>query len=136
MSVESVIVARLLATSGVTDLIASRIRPFELRQADGLGGIAYTTISEVPVGRMTGDNNTFRTRMQLDCFAASYNDAKQIQAAVVAALDGYAAGDTDPEITSVRLETASDLPTEHTPGADKRRSYGVSLDFIIWHGSD
>jgi len=136
VSVESVIVARLLATSGVTDIVGSRIRPLLLRQSDSIPGIAYTTISNTPVSRATGTNATYRARVQLDCFASTYTAAKTLEAAVIAALDNYSASGTTPPISSCHLETVTDLPPDDTPGADDRRAFGVSLDFILWHGSD
>ena len=135
MNTVAVVIARLMNTPAVVAITAARVRPLSLAQSDDGDGVAITEISNTPVSRATGTNETFRSRVQLDCFSSTYQGAQLLADAVVAALDNYTDAGTVPAIGSCMLESRNDLEGEDVPGSDARRSFGVTLDFILWHGS-
>lgn len=75
---------------------------------------------------MTGRTGYTRTRVQMDCYAASVGAAKLLGRQVKAALSGYRSG----AILGAFLQNERDL----TPDTDGAGILGrVSLDFFIHH---
>ncbi len=75
---------------------------------------------------MTGRTGYSRTRVQIDCYAASVGAAKLLVRQVKVALSGYRGG----EILGAFLQNERDL----TPDTDGAETLGrVSLDFFIHH---
>ncbi len=93
MTVETGIINLLLAASGVAALVSDRVRYVELGQRETLPAIAVTRISGGPEYAQDGDIGLQRVRIQVDCYAERPTEAKNVGAAVVAALSGVV--DTD-----------------------------------------
>lgn len=110
MSVETSLYSTLTGNSGVSALIATRLYPLVLPQKPTLPAATYQRISTRPVSTRSGNGLDF-VRMQIDCYGATYANAKALAAAVVAALtntgqlqqmmDGF---DDTPEIYRVSVD--------------------------------
>jgi hypothetical protein len=89
MTIEEGLVAFLLAQSGITTLIGTRIMPAPLRQNVQLPAISYQLISVRDDVLHDGPQGLPDTRIQLDCWADTYAGAKTLAATVKTAVHGY-----------------------------------------------
>ncbi len=102
---------------GVAALIGDRIYPVKLPQNPTYPAITYFQVSGSPIYTKQGRHGT-RPRVQISCWAKSYTTVKQLAAAVVAAMDGYARENLNQNEFDIYEEAAE--------------VYQVPLDFIIW----
>lgn len=117
--------AILLASSGVTALApAARINWGAHPQGAALPALVLNVISDAEGYHLKGRDGLSQGRVQVDAYAETYAQAKQLSRAVRAALSGYRGG-------GFRL-------VEHVATRDSReggsneadRPYRVSLDFL------
>ncbi|MBR9765390.1 MAG: DUF3168 domain-containing protein [Rhodobacteraceae bacterium] len=122
---EEIMRALLLADSGVSDFVEDRISFGAQGQGDGLPAIVLNTISDAEGYLINQPDGLAEARLQVDCYALSYRDAKLTSRAVRAALSGHA-GDG---IKGVFHAGSRD---SREGGANEvERPYRVSLDFLI-----
>lgn len=95
-------------------------------QAATLPRVVLQQVSGLPVYDLDGPTGLERSRVQVDCYAATVAAAKALARAVDAALSGWHAGD----IRGVFRDSMRDLPTDTGSGETAAR---VSLDYIIHH---
>lgn len=88
MTIESDIVARLLAVSGVTDLVAARVYPLILPQGPTYPALVYQRIAGARDAVLEGDPGGGEARIQITAWASSYSGALALAEAVRAALAG------------------------------------------------
>ena len=85
--------AILLASSGVTALApAARINWGAHPQGAALPALVLNVISDAEEYTMTGPDGLSQGRVQVDAYADTYAQAKQLSRAVLAALSGYRGG--------------------------------------------
>jgi hypothetical protein len=89
-------------------------------------------VSRTPVNHATGAADNGSARMQLDCFAATYDGAKDVAAAVVASLDGWSNEVGAVKVTSAHLESEQDGAWEQFPGQEEG-IFGVTQDWTFWY---
>ena len=100
--------------------------------------VVYQVVSSIPERHLKGPGAPTVTRMQVDCYARVYSDAKAIARAIRECADGYRGTITSPlgdgtlELRSVKLEDARDGYEYTTPESGWHR---VSLDYMVWHPS-
>lgn len=126
---EEALIARLLATTGVTALVSTRIYWVERPQAKALPSITLQVISPGRSYTFGGADGTADPRVQVDCWGRSYSEAKAVSRAVIDALEPPASQDGI-EFHKGFLDAASDEPVEDLPGGGK--VYRVSMDFFLW----
>ena len=117
--------AILLASSGVTALVGTRVNFGEHPQGQPLPAIVMSTVSEVSDHTIDGPDGVPDARVQVDCYALAYGQAKLISRAVRAVLDGHSAG----AIQGVFLAGARDMREGGTNKAE--RPFRVSMDFTV-----
>ena len=126
---EEALIAKLLTDSGVAALVGTRIHPGVRPQGTALPTIVFNMISANPSYSDDGEDGIAEARIQLDCWGATYTDAKKTARAVKTALSGF--GGT---VNSVRFRYIA-LDLEHDmqeTGADAASyPFRTSLDFII-----
>jgi hypothetical protein len=132
--VEERLVAKLLATSGVTNLVGARIRPVALRQTDTLPAIVYQRVGTDSVNHATGECNVAFARIQVDCLASTYAAAKTLATAVKAALSGWSDLTGDPDIDLCHWLGDQDMPGDFEPGQDVL-THGVMQDYRIQYNT-
>lgn len=135
MIIEEAIAALLEADSGVSAIVDDRIFPQVIRQDEEgvirLPAITYTNVSGFREHSLLGPAGYARPRMQIDCWAYFYLEAKQIAEAVRLALDGFR-GDVSIGSDSLRIESST-LVNVQDFDADEGKIRRVSLDFSIHH---
>lgn len=128
--VEHAIRAALLASPAVVALVADRIGPEPLPQNPTLPAVTYQLVSRV---RWTGRAKPLglaRPRIQVDSWAADYNQVKALAAAVQGALcpeDGLSGTFAGVEIDVI---TPAGERDSYEPDTQLRR---VSADFFVSH---
>lgn len=128
-------VAKLKSMAGVTALVGTRIYPMKVPQGAVLPFITYRRISRTPVNWVRGTSTTNFLRIQVNCWAANYDGALALAAAV--------RGDEDPDaptglsgwndgVSEVwHLETEIDDAENITPGRDEFEAIRVIQDYIV-----
>lgn len=86
-TLETAIVAELLATAGVTAVVGQRIWWQVAVQATSSPYIVLDAVSKRPVHDMGGAGGLAQARVSASCYAGTYANAKAAAAAVLAALD-------------------------------------------------
>ena len=126
MGIESALYAHLTTDVGLAALVGARVYPLALPQQPTLPALTYQRISTSPTQhRDSAEPQHSRIRMQIDCWAASYDSALSVRAAVRAAM-GTVAQASSPRIDAALL--ADDTDT-YDPAPGRWRA---TLDYFIW----
>lgn len=121
---EEALRALLMADVGVTALAGSRINWGAHPQGQPLPGVVLTLVDDGEGHIYTGPDGLSQGRVQMDCYALTYKDAKGLARAVRAALDGYRGGN----FLGVFHAGSRDSREGGTDEAD--RPFRCSLDFM------
>ncbi|WP_137387968.1 DUF3168 domain-containing protein [Rhodoligotrophos defluvii] len=124
--------ALLTADATVTGLVGSRIYPVVLPQKPRLPALTYTTISDIGQHGSGGPLKLSRPRIQVDCWAETYDQARVLAAAVKRALDGKRAqlgSEADGRIVQgLFFDSERDLfGAEPEP-----KQYRIAQDYFVW----
>lgn len=119
--------ALMLADPGVAALVGPRIDWGSRPQGEALPAICLTTVFGGPVDHSLDGPGLYRSRVQVDCFAASHAGAQAVGAEVRRLLDGF----SDPVLRAVLQAGGRDLPFDEGPP----RTFCLSIDFFIIHTS-
>ena len=106
----------LVAASPVTALVGQRISPVERAQNTELPCVVLTRVSLAPTNSLATVPNLDSNRVQLDAYATTYAEARQVADACRAAL----------ETAGVTMEVEID---GFEPDVTE---YRVTQDFLIW----
>jgi hypothetical protein len=130
--VEAGIYAILAADPTVSPLVGTRIYPGMLPQGATLEAIVYQRVSGPREDTLGGVATLVHPRIQIDCFAETYAEAKALATAVRAAFDGYSGAAAGVTIQCVRLLDDADV-VDIDPELEGRRRYRIRQDFEVWH---
>lgn len=83
---EAALIAQMLATAGITNIVSQRITWTRRDQAGSLPAIVLHRVDGQPDYHLQGPSGLVQSRVQVDCWALSYGDAKRAARAVEAAL--------------------------------------------------
>ena len=83
---EAALIAKLLATTAITNLVSTRINWSRRPQGSALPAIVLHRIDGTPDVHHGGASGLVSSRVQVDCWAESYGSAKAIARAVEAAI--------------------------------------------------
>ena len=124
-------VAKLLATTAVTDLVVDRIFPVErpVVTAEALPAVVYLIMSKVPSNTANGTSTTEQMRIEVQCLAATYDGARALGAAVQIALSGW----NDAEGSVWHLDDSRDDPGEVATGEDFISYHCVTQEYLVWY---
>lgn len=115
--------ALLLATTAITDIAGTRINFGAHPQGEALPAIVLNTPSNIEGLVMNGPNGLQEGIVQVDCYATTYGEAKQLSRAVVTALHAY----RDDNFRLIVHATSRDSREGGSNEAD--RPFRTSLDF-------
>lgn len=87
---EPALLAKLLASAGITALVSTRINWSRRPQGEALPAIVLHRIDGTPDVHHAGYSGLVQSRVQVDCWAASYGSAKAIARAVQTAITAQA----------------------------------------------
>lgn len=129
MSIETGVVAHLIADGPVNALIAGRVHPWKVPQAKALPGptITYEMVGDTPHRALSGPLDRTRPRFRFHCWADTSLVAADLAAKVLTALDGFKGTMDDVPVSSVKFETQNDNFD------DVPETYRRILDFVIAH---
>jgi len=88
MSIEQTLYTTLTNDAGVSALIGTKVYPSLAPESVSNPVISYNLVSGVPISTIPGTGNAVRKRIQINCHADTYAEAKALAAAVIAALEG------------------------------------------------
>ena len=126
---EEVLVSYLLADVTLATLVANRINWNERPQIAGLPAIVLTKVSAERSYVMNGSSGLVAARVQMDCWATSYQSSIETARALIDILSGAKFTDGGVEFQGVFLDSERHFFEEEAA----ERFHRVSLDFIIWH---
>lgn len=112
------VVAILGAAGAVTAIVSNRITPLIRPQDLVLPAVTLQEISLTPANTFAGNGNLDDCRVQVNCWAATYTDAKALARAVRAAMDAV------PVLMQSKNE-GFDL--EPVPGL-----FWITQDYLVW----
>jgi hypothetical protein len=120
---EEALRAMLGAVPAISARVAARINWGLAPQGQALPCLTLTVVTDGPVDHSLDGPGLSRARVQVDCWAATYGEAKVLSRAVRTALDAWQGG----VITGAFLAGARDLPDDDSVTPNHR----VTMDFII-----
>lgn len=130
---EEGLIARLLATSGVTNLVSQRVYPGRRPQGSSLPTITLSRISGAPMYTDDGETGLASARVQVDCWGTTYTSAKNAARAAIDSFSAYFGSSGGYTFQYVLLDAERDFSE---PGADSAEYlYRTSLDFIVWYNN-
>jgi hypothetical protein len=127
---EEGIIARLLATSAVTALVAQRVYPGRRPQASALPAIDLNTISGAPTYTNDGESGLASARVEINCWGDSYTSAKLLARAVKTSLSAFVGEAGGITFQNVLLDAERDF--SETGGNQAEYLFRTNLDFIVW----
>ena len=130
MLIEQALMTYILAQTGITDLVSTRIYFVEGPQETAKPYLVINKIDGPREHSHDGSSSLAHPRFQLTAFAETYSGAKNIISAVQTALQGYSGtmgGESGVAVGAVLYEDETDLER------GGQGLYGVSADYIIWH---
>lgn len=114
---------RLTTYPGLTELVGNKVWPVQARQG---AVMPYCVFFQVSGGRKyshSGYSNLQRPRIQVSCYARTYDGAKEVAAQVTAALESWSS--VNAKVCGVFQQNEVDLSEEDW--------YHVPVDFFIWY---
>lgn len=126
---ETILVARLKAVTGVTDLVSTRIWPGYRKEGTALPAVVYEMTGEEVINFAGGTTGTAETHITLSCIASTYSGAKALAAAVATALSGWA----DANGCIWHLDNQADDFGEIISGQDVLEYYAVIQEYSVWN---
>ena len=112
-------VAKLKATSGVTDLCGERIYPVALPHGVTYPAIAYQRVGTTTAGHSTGTCDVAWASVRVTCYAETYVAAQDLAAAVRAALTGWSDQGGTPKVSMTSWHGEYDVAGGEEPGQDE-----------------
>lgn len=127
---EAALLARLLATAGLTALVSTRINWSRRPQGESLPAVVLHRIDGSPDYHLSGPSGLVESRVQVDCWAASYGAAKAIARQVEAAVSGlrFTQG-------AIRFDAILILDERDSTFDETTPIFRTSLDLGVFHAS-
>lgn len=126
--IETAFRSLILGNPAVSSLVGTNvffnIRPENLRTPC----VVLTLVSSIPSYTISGPGGSISGRMQADCLAPTYPQAKSLSDAVRAAVDGYSGDQYGTTVCYVELDNIRDIPAAPLVGSGSLATFGVQLD--------
>lgn len=130
------LVARLLATSAVTDIVgvgaAARIRPMRRNQGGDLPAIVYNQVGGHRENITQGTSTTAESRFRVHCIADTYAGAHALSEAVESALSGW---NDRPSSGVWHLDTGPFDGPDEILGGEDAAEFSMVHDYLVWHST-
>lgn len=128
---EEAVRTRLLASSGVTDLVSTRIRCGSLVQGETLPAVIINRVTGAPVYTDDGESGLAQARLEINCWGSTYGSAKTLARAVIAALSAYNGTSGSTTFQNTLLDSEQDIREGGTMNQPEYL-FRTMLDFIVW----
>ena len=126
---EESIIARLLADTSVAALVSDRITPGRRGQAEDLPAITVHRISGGPNYTFDGEADQSEARVEINCWAKTYPDAKNTARAVTDSLSGFVGDESPITFRYIYLDAERDFEERGADAAEYL--FRTSVDFIV-----
>jgi len=123
---EAALIAKLLATAGITALVSTRINWSRRPQGAALPAIVLQRISGTPDVHHAGASGLVVSRVQVDCWAASYGSAKAVARAVETAITAQTFTQGATRFDVILIDSERDDSTDETTPL-----FRTSLDLMV-----
>lgn len=100
-------------------LVGGRCYPLQMPQSPQYPTIVYSRIASEPKNRLEGGASLDQVRIQVDCYAQTYDGAKSLSASVRQAMEAA--------VFKATLQSDMDLFE-----GDLKNVYRVMMDFYVW----
>ena len=127
---EAALIAKLLAATGVTALVSTRINWSRRPQGAALPAIVLQRVSGTPDVHHAGASGLVVSRVQVDCWAASYGSAKAVARAVETAITAQTFTQGSIRFDVILIDSERDDSTDETTPL-----FRTSLDLMIHHAN-
>ena len=127
---EAALIAKLLATAGVTALVSTRINWSRRPQGAALPAIVLHRVSGLPDVHHAGASGLVVSRVQVDCWAASYGSAKAVARAVETAITAQTFTQGAVRFDVILIDSERDDSTDETTPL-----FRTSLDLMVHHAN-
>lgn len=127
--------ALILGDASVSSLVGTRVSWAERPQGGALPAIVLWVISQPVAYNLQGAQALTQTRVQADCWGATYAGAKGAAQALSRLLSGYEGEQGDTLFQGVFQDGAREGrdASANTTGSDPERFFRSSIDFIVNH---
>lgn len=123
---EAALIARLLATAGVTALVSTRVNWSRRPQGSALPAIVLHRIDGTPDVHHSGRSGLVTSRVQCDCWAESYGAAKAIARAVETAITAQTFTQGATRFDAILIDSERDDTSDETTPL-----FRTSLDLLV-----
>jgi hypothetical protein len=127
---EAALIAKLLAATGVTALVSTRINWSRRVQGAALPCIVLHRVSGLPDVHHAGASGLVVSRVQVDCWAASYGSAKAVARAVETAITAQTFTQGAIRFDVILVDSERDDSTDETTPL-----FRTSLDLMVHHAN-
>ena len=127
---ESALIAKLLATAGVTALVGQRINWSRRPQGAALPAIVLHRVSGLPDVHHAGASGLVVSRVQVDCWGEAYGSAKAVARAVQSAITAQTFTQGATRFDVILIDSERDDSTDETTPL-----FRTSLDLMIHHAN-
>ncbi len=131
--IEEAVVSILQNDAAVAALVADRIQPLVVTGLS-LPAISFQKVSGEPDRTHQGSNGLDQSRIQVDAWSQTYEQAKDLGKAIRSALEDSRGLTSGTNILGSGLESDNDFFEPDRPTQDsEERIYRVSADYFFWH---
>jgi hypothetical protein len=127
---EAALIAKLLASTAVTNLVSVRINWSRRPQGAALPCIVLQRVSGLPDVHHAGASGLVVSRVQVDCWGASYGSAKAVARAVETAITAQTFTQGATRFDVILIDSERDDSTDETTPL-----FRTSLDLMVHHAS-
>jgi hypothetical protein len=127
---EAALIAKLLASTAVTNLVSVRINWSRRPQGAALPAIVLHRIDGTPDVHHAGASGLVVSRVQVDCWGASYGSAKAVARAVETAITAQTFTQGAVRFDVILIDSERDDSTDETTPL-----FRTSLDLMVHHAS-
>lgn len=128
---EEALITYLLGVSAVSSVLSDRLNYNTKPQSTLLPCAVIQRVSGEPVYESNGASGLEESRIQVDCYGASYAEAKTVARAIIGALSGVRFIQGSIHFNSCFINFQNDRFEASNDGANKY--HRVILDITIWH---
>ena len=127
---EAALIANLLASVGITALVSTRINWSRRPQGEALPAIVLHRIDGTPDVHHGGASGLGVSRVQVDCWGASYGSAKAVARAVEAAVTAQTFTQGVIRFDVILIADERDSTSDETTPI-----FRTSLDLMVYHAN-
>jgi hypothetical protein len=136
MRLHEAVYARLTTEATVSALVGTRVYPLVLPQPPTFPAIAYTRMPRTEQFTDDGPSGLVDCRIQLDCYAATYDGAVVLGDAVRGALNGWKDAGSGVQKSQQVPQTEGDLREPVGDSEGGAESFRVTMDILVSGSED